>query len=225
MDRSTNAPEREVTLERIEDELANGVTHGIGLMLAVGGLCSLIVLTVASGGGFLHILGCTVYGVSLVVLYAASTLYHSTRHPERKEFFRKLDHVAIYGLIAGTYTPFTLVNLHGPVSWLLFGAVWSLAILGIVAKIRWGDRWQSLSLAAFIGLGWLGVVAAKPILATFPPGLIALLLAGGLCYTFGTIFFALDRIRYFHAVWHVFVILGSVFHFWAVVAYVVPRPT
>lgn len=214
-----------VTFERIEDEIANGLTHGIGMLLAFGGFCSLIVLTFARGGSVWHIIGCAVYGVSLVLLYAASTLYHSAREPVRKEFFRKLDHVAIYGLIAGTYTPFTLVNLHGPISWILFGSVWSLAILGIVVKIRWGDRWQWVSLAAFIGLGWMGVVAAEPILKTFPTGLVLLLLGGGIAYTVGTIFFALDHIRYFHAVWHVFVMLGSLLHFWAVLTYVVPQVT
>jgi hemolysin III len=215
--------DKSVSVERIEDEIANAATHGIGLMLAVGGLCSMVVLTSFRISSYWHVIGCTVYGVSLVVLYAASTLYHSSKDPARKEMFRKLDHAAIYGLIAGTYTPFTLVNLHGPISWILFAGVWSLAIAGIVVKILWGDRWQWLSLTAFIGLGWLGVLAAKPILETFPTGLVSLLLAGGISYTFGTIFFALDRIRYFHAIWHLFVLLGSVLHFWAVLQYVIPK--
>ncbi|MBY0589457.1 hemolysin III family protein [bacterium] len=212
-----------VSVDRIEDEIANAATHGIGLMFAMGGLCSMIVLMAFRGGSFWHIAGCTVYGISLVVLYAASTLYHSTKHPARKEMFRKLDHAAIYGLIAGTYTPFTLVNLHGPISWILFAGVWVLAIAGIVVKILWGDRWQWLSLTAFIGLGWMGVLAAKPIFETFPIGLIALLLAGGIAYTLGTIFFALDHVPYFHAVWHLFVMLGSILHFLAVLQYVIPK--
>ncbi len=169
-------PSHDLSFGRIEDELANAVTHGIGLMLAVGGLCSMIILTSFRGGNYWHIVGCTVYGVSLVVLYGASTMYHASKDPIRKEMFRKLDHAAIYGLIAGTYTPFTLVNLHGPISWILFTSVWSLATVGIVAKIVWGDRWQWLSLTAFIGLGWFGVVAAKPILEVNPrhPRIVAL---------------------------------------------------
>lgn len=210
-----------VTIATIEDELASGVTHGIGLALAIGGFCTLVILTAARGNVW-TILGCTVYGVSLVVLYAASTLYHSAREPRRKEFYRKLDHVAIFLLIAGTYTPFTLVSLKPPWGWILFALVWSLAIAGIIAKIVWGDRWQWLSLFVFIALGWCGVVAVKPILESIPQQALLFLLAGGLSYTFGTVFFALDRIRYFHAIWHLFVIMGSVFHFLAVVFYVVP---
>lgn len=214
--------ERKVSLYRIEDEIANGVTHGIGLMMAFGGLCSLIVLTVARGNIW-HIVGCTVYGLSLVILYSASTIYHLVQEPRWKEALRKLDHVAIYLLIAGTYTPFTLVSLHGAWSWILFGIVWGLATIGIVAKILWGDRWQWVSLAAYLGLGWSALIAARPIIESIPMAGLGWLLAGGLAYTFGVIFFALDRYKYFHAVWHLFVIMGSVFHFCAVLFYVVPK--
>ena len=219
----TESPaDHKVTLYRIEDEIANGVTHGIGLMMAFGGLCSLIVLTTARGNIW-HIVGCTVFGISLVVLYSASTMYHFVQDPEWKEFLRKVDHVAIYLLIAGTYTPFTLVSLHGAWSWILFGIVWSLAIFGIVAKITWGDRYQWVSLAAYLGLGWSALIAARPIFESIPMAGLGWLLAGGLSYTFGVFFFALDRIKYFHAIWHIFVIMGSVFHFCAVIFYVVPQ--
>lgn len=216
--------EHAVTLTAIEDELANGLTHGFGLVMALVGLAILMMLAVTRGDAW-QIAGCTVYGISLVVLYAASTLYHAAREPKLKEVLRTVDHVAIFLLIAGTYTPFTLVNLRGNWGLLLFVVVWSVAILGIAAKIAWGDRWQWISLLAYIGLGWCGVVALKPVLATFPPMAVALLVAGGLAYTVGTIFFALDRIRYFHAVWHVFVLMGSLCHFLAVVYYVVPAAT
>jgi hemolysin III len=222
VDDSKETDNHKVTLYRIEDEIASGVTHGIGLMMAFGGLCSLIVLTTARGSIW-QIVGCTVFGISLVILYLASTLYHFVQEPVWKESLRKLDHVAIYLLIAGTYTPFTLVNLHGVWSWILFGLVWGLATFGIVAKIWWGDRWQWLSLAAYLGLGWSALIAARPIIESIPMAGLGWLLAGGLAYTFGVIFFAFDRIRYFHAIWHIFVMMGSVFHFCAVIFYVVPK--
>lgn len=211
-----------VTWTSIEDEFANGVTHGIGLMLAMGGLCSLVVLT-AYRGDLSHIVGCTVFGVSLVILYGASTLYHVVTQPRLKKTLQIVDHVAIFLLIAGTYTPFTLVNLHGFWSWTLFGLVWSLATLGIVAKLRWGDRWRWLSLVAYLSLGWCCLIAVKPLIESVPRGALLWLLAGGLAYTVGTIFYALDHIRYFHAIWHLFVMAGSVCHFCAVVFYVVPK--
>ncbi len=158
----------ELSWASIEDEIANGVTHGIGLALAIGGLCSLIVLT-AYGGDLPHIVGCSVYGVSLVVLYGASTLYHLARETHLKKILQTVDHIAIYFLIAGTYTPFTLVDLHGFWSWLLFCLVWGIATLGIIAKITWGDRWRSLSLASYLGLGWSCLIAARPLLESVPP--------------------------------------------------------
>lgn len=191
-------------------------------MLAVGGLCSLVVLTVYRGN-LSHIVGCTVFGVSLVTLYGASTLYHVARQPRLKKFLQIVDHIAIFLLIAGTYTPFTLVNLHGFWSWTLFGLVWSLATLGIVAKIRWGDRWRWLSLAAYLGMGWCCLIAAKPLIESVPRGALLWLFAGGVTYTVGVIFYALDHKRYFHAIWHLFVMAGSICHFVAVLFYVVPK--
>ncbi len=214
-------PHPPVTIASIEDEIANGVTHGIGLLLAIGGLFSLCVLT-AYRGNVWHIVGCTIYGLSLVILYMASTLYHSVQKPAAKAVLRTVDHAAIFLLIAGTYTPFTLVNLRGPLGWGLFAAVWTLAVIGIVMKIVWGHRWQWFSLAMYIGMGWICLFAARPLMASLPSGALWLLLAGGLSYTIGTIFYALDDIRFFHAVWHVFVMAGSIFHFFAVAFYVVP---
>ncbi len=221
---STEDPQstHEVTWTSIEDEIASGITHGIGLMLAIGGLCSLVVLTVFRGN-LTHFLGCTVYGLSLVVLYGASTLYHTVREPRLKRILQIVDHVAIYFLIAGTYTPFTLVNLHGFWSWLLFSLVWSLALLGIAAKLRWGDRYRWVSLVAYVGLGWSCLIAARPIIESVPTGALLWLLAGGVAYTVGVIFYALDHVRYFHAIWHLFVITGSVCHFCAVLFYVIPK--
>lgn len=211
-----------VTLTAIEDEIASGLTHGFGLILAMVGLGMLVVLTGTRGDAW-QITGCTVFGVSLVVLYAASTLYHTAREPRLKEVLRIVDHIAIFLLIAGTYTPFTLVNLRGNWGAALFVLVWSVAIAGIAAKIAWGDRWRWVSLSAYLALGWCGVLAIKPVLESFPPTAVALLVMGGLAYTLGTIFFVFDRVRYFHAIWHLFVLVGSFCHFMAVLYYVVPE--
>lgn len=206
----------------IEEELANGLTHGLGLVLSVAGMVGLVVLT-ALHGTIWHVVGCTVYGTSLVLLYLVSTLYHSVRDPGWKRVLRRVDHMAIFLLIAGTYTPFTLVNLRGPTGWTLFALVWGLAVAGIAFKLRWGHRLEWVSLALYLSMGWLCVIAAKQIVATIPTGGLLWLLGGGLCYTFGTIFYALDhRWRYFHAVWHVFVLAGSGLHYVAVLLYVVP---
>jgi hemolysin III len=147
MTNGDSRPSHELSWTTIEDEIANSVTHGIGLVLAIGGFCSLVVLTVY-GGDLSHIIGCTVYGLSLVVLYGVSTLYHFVRQPRLKKTLQTVDHAAIYFFIAGTYTPFTFVNLHGFWSWTLLALVWGLATVGIAAKIMWGDRWLWLSLVA-----------------------------------------------------------------------------
>ena len=208
-----------VTLHAVEEELANTLTHGLGLVLSVAGLVALVVLTSLRGTVW-HIVGCGVYGGSLVVLYGASTAYHGARRPRVKNALRTLDHIAIYFLIAGTYTPFTLVNLRGPWGWTLFGLVWSLAVFGTLFKLLVRDHPEWFSLGIYLAMGWVCVIAAKPILEIADPGLLALLIAGGLAYTLGTIFYALDRKPYFHTVWHLFVLTGSALHFCAVIIYV-----
>lgn len=213
---------RPVTLQAIEEEIANGVTHGLGLLLSIVGLYALVALTSAYGNAW-HVVGCTVYGASLVLLYGVSTLYHGLQNATWKRVLRRVDHIAIFLLIAGTYTPFTLVNLRGPFGWTLFGLVWGLAVLGIVFKLVWGHRLEWLSLALYLTMGWICVIAAKPIIEAIPTNGLLWLLAGGLCYTAGTIFYALNHsVRYFHAVWHIFVLAGSALHFGAVFYYVVP---
>ena len=210
-----------VSLAAIEDEIANGVTHGIGLGLSIAGLVGLIVLT-SLHGSIWHIVGCTVYGASLVVLYTASTLYHAVQHIRAKQILRLVDHIAIYLLIAGTYTPFTLVNLRGPWGWTLFGIVWGLAALGAVFKLVYGHGLPWLSLTLYLAMGWVAVIAARPLFDAVPTGCLLWLLGGGLAYTVGTVFYAWDSIRYFHAVWHLFVLAGSALHYCAVIYYVVP---
>ncbi len=206
------------------EEFANSVTHGVGLGLSVAGLVALVILT-ALRGTVWHVVSCTIYGSTLVILYAASTLYHSIPSPRAKRVLRIIDHGAIYLLIAGTYTPFTLVNLRGGLGWTLFGVVWGLAVLGIAFKIFHVDRSPIASTLVYLSMGWLVVVAWKPVVTIIPLGGIALIAAGGIAYTVGVIFFAAKRIPYNHAIWHLFVLAGSIFHYAAVLLYVLPART
>ncbi len=203
-----------------EEEIANSITHGLGAVLSVAGLVALVAIT-ASRGTSLQVVACAVYGASLVLLYLSSTLYHALTHLRAKEVFRILDHSAIFLLIAGTYTPFTLVTLRGAVGWALFGVVWSVALLGIAFKCFFTGRLHTLSTALYIGMGWIAVAAVRPLLHSLPWQGFLLLLAGGLLYTAGVIFF-LQRWRYAHAIWHLFVLAGSVSHFLAIFLYVIP---
>ncbi len=203
------------------EEFANSVTHGVGLGLSLAGLVVLIILTALRGTAW-HVVSCSIYGSTLVILYAASTLYHSIQSPRAKRVLRIIDHGAIYLLIAGTYTPFTLVNLRGGLGWTLFGVVWGLAALGIVFKIFHVDRFPIASTLVYLSMGWLVVIAWKPMVALIPVGGIALIAAGGLAYTLGVVFFAAKRIPYSHAIWHLFVLAGSIFHYVAVLLYVLP---
>ena len=205
----------------ILEELANSITHGVGLALSLIGLGVLLVLSIIHGTAW-HIAGCSIFGISLVALYAASTLYHSLQASRFKHIFKILDHAAIYLLIAGTYTPFTLVNLRGFWGWTLLTFVWTLALLGIVFKVFFVNRFVVASTLAYIMMGWSCVFVIKPLLTLIPNGGLVLLAAGGVAYTVGTVFFAWKRIPYNHAIWHVFVLAGSICHYFAVIFYVLP---
>jgi hemolysin III len=203
------------------EEFANSVTHGVGLGLSLAGLVVLVILAALRGTAW-HVVSCAIYGSTLVILYAASTLYHSVQSPRAKRVLRIIDHGAIYLLIAGTYTPFTLVNLRGGLGWTLFGVVWGLAALGIAFKVFHVDRFPIASTLVYLSMGWLVVIAWKPVVTLIPVGGIALIAAGGAAYTLGVFFFASERIRYNHAIWHMFVLAGSIFHYVAVLLYVLP---
>jgi hemolysin III len=203
------------------EEVANCVTHGVGLALSVAGFVALVALAYAYGDAW-HVASCGVYGASLVALYLASTLYHGARAPRAKQRFQALDHCGIYLLIAGTYTPFTLVTLRGAWGWTLFGLVWGLALAGILFRVLFGTRYRPVAVASYIMLGWLCVVAVKPILQLVPLGALAWIAAGGLTYTTGVFFFAAKRIPHHHAIWHLFVLGGSICHYMAVLLYVLP---
>jgi hemolysin III len=206
---------------RVGEEIANSITHGVGIVLSIIGL-GILTGFARVHGNIWHIVSCSVFGATLIILYTASTLYHSVRAPRTKYALKHLDHAAIFLLIAGTYTPFTLVNLRGPWGWSLFGVIWGLAVSGIALQTNLLRRWAIASMVLYLAMGWAVVVAIKPMLASVaPPGLV-LLLMGGLAYTLGIIFYSWRRLPYHHAVWHVFVLAGSTFHFFAVLYYVIP---
>jgi len=203
------------------EELANTVTHGIGLLLSIAGFGVLLAFAILRGDAS-HLIACTVYGATLICLYAASTLYHAAVSARLKHALRIFDHSAIYLLIAGTYTPFLLLYLRGAWGWSLFGVIWSLAFAGIVFKFWFVDHFQHASTAIYVAMGWLVVVAAKPVLADVPARSLLWLIAGGLLYSLGVIFYAWKRLPYGHAVWHVFVMGGSACHYFAVLRCVLP---
>jgi hemolysin III len=201
-------------------ELANTITHGIGLALSIAGFVVLLVLAAVRGSPR-HIVSCAIYGATLVCLYAASTLYHGIPSPRRKRALRIFDHCAIYLLIAGTYTPFLLVNLRGGWGWSLLGIVWGFAMAGIVFKFLFVDHFPFLSTVIYLLMGWLAVIALKPLLAAVPASGLLWLLAGGLLYTLGVVFYAWKRLPYNHVIWHLFVLAGSTCHYVAVLYSVV----
>jgi hemolysin III len=203
------------------EEVFNSVTHGAGALLSTACL-ALLVIYASLYGTARHVVGCSVFGSSLVLLYTASTLYHSARSPRWKHIFKTLDHACIYLLIAGTYTPFTLVTLQGGLGWTLFGIVWGIAVLGIIFKIFFVYRFRTAATAAYLLMGWLVVAAIKPLIASLPPAGLAWLVAGGLSYTLGAVFYLWKSLPYSHAVWHLFVLAGSACHFFAVLLHVIP---
>lgn len=202
------------------EEIANVVTHSIGTALSIAGLVILFCLTLSSPDRYC-IASCLVFGLTLVLLYAGSAVYHSLRHPRWRAVAQTLDHAMIYLLIAGTYTPFTLVTLQGKLGWSLFAVVWALALIGVIREFLWKGRPKWLSMVMYLSMGWLAVVAVKPLLERLPAGGVWLLVSGGLAYTVGTIFYGMKKIPYTHAVWHLFVLGGSTCHFLAVALYVV----
>jgi hemolysin III len=199
------------------EEIANSVSHGVGCVAALAATPFLIFA--ARHGGAVAIAGASVFAGTTVVLYAASALYHALPMNRAKGVLRIIDHSAIFLLIAGTYTPFTLGVLRGAWGWTLFGLVWGLAVLGVTLKCVGGVRYPRLSTALYVGMGWLALIAIRPLWQLLPSGGWLWLLAGGLAYTFGIVFYAADRMRYAHFVWHLFVLIGTVCHFCAVLWY------
>ena len=205
------------------DELASALTHGLGAVAALAGGAVLITLAAIYGNGW-QLGTAIVYSITLLLLYVASTLYHAIPHAGAKARLQVFDHCAIYLLVGGTYAPITLIGLRGPWGWGLFIAIWALAVAGVAFKLFFTGRFKLLSTGIYIAMGWLVVVALKPMLHALDAFTLGWLLAGGLFYTLGTYFYQRDSVRYFHAVWHLFVLAGSVCHFVAVTAQVLlPR--
>ena len=205
----------------VGEEIANSITHGVGLLLAIAGMVILTGFASRLGNAW-HLVSCIIFATTLILQYAFSTLYHGIQLPRAKSIMRVLDHSAIFLLIAGTYTPFMLVNLRGTWGWTLFSIVWTLALLGVLFQVSLLRRWQGISLSLYIGMGWVIIVAIKPMLDSVATGGLVLLLLGGLAYTSGVIFYLWKSLRYHHAIWHGFVLLGSILHFFAVLFYVIP---
>ena len=200
------------------EEIANSISHGLGLLLALVAL-PVLVLTAIEAGSVRFLVGVSVFGGTMVLLYLASTLYHSITHETAKQIFRVFDHTAIFLLIAGSYTPFSLGVLRGPWGWSMLAIVWTLAIIGITLKINRRTRHSRISIVLYVIMGWLAVIAIKPIVMLIPVPGILLIFAGGLAYTGGLAFFGAQRIRYNHFIWHLFVIAGTTCHFFAVLWY------
>ena len=204
------------------EELANALTHGLGFLASLVGL-PILVISAAARGERTAIIGASVFGATLVALYATSTLYHATRHPTSKQRFRLLDHAAIYLLIAGTYTPFTLGVLRGRWGWMLFGLVWTLAALGVLFKLRFGSgRFARLSTIFYVAMGWVAILVVRPLVDAMEYAGLVLLVGGGLLYTTGVVFYIDKRRAWSHPVWHLFVMGGSACHYFAVLWYAWP---
>jgi len=203
------------------EELFNSITHGAGALLSIAALVLLIVYSNAYGTTS-HVVSCTIFGVTLILLYSASTLYHSIQKPKAKSVLKIIDHSCIYLLIAGTYTPFLLVTLRGMLGWTMFGVIWVMAILGVAFKIFFVHRFKIISTVAYLIMGWIIIFVIKPLIHSLPSGGLILLVAGGLAYSLGVIFYVWNKLPFNHAIWHLFVLAGSICHFFAIMFYVLP---
>lgn len=209
-------------LQTLSEEIANAITHGIGAALSIAALVIMLYQAAVKGTAS-HVVSCALFGSSLVLLYLFSTLYHAVSHKTAKKVLRRFDHIGIYLLICGTYMPLALVSLRGPLGWTVFGLQTGLCLIGVVFKAVFGPRFEFFSSLFYLLMGWLAIVVVKPLLATVSFQGFLWILLGGICYTVGIIFYSLDRkVKYFHAFWHLFVLAGSIFHFFFVLFYVIP---
>lgn len=203
------------------EELANALTHGLGLVLSIVGIAVLLSAPVLAGSPS-AIAACAVYGATLIALYTTSTLYHCSTHPATKRLLRTLDHLAIFLLIAGTYTPFVLIALRGTWGWTLFGIIWTLAAVGAAFELSSARRYRAAMVALYIAMGWVGLVAIKPLVAALPSAGLWLLFGGGVSYTAGVLFYRWRSLSYHHAIWHLCVLGGSAMQYFAILYYVLP---
>ncbi len=210
-----------VPKQSLGEEIANSITHGIGAALATAALTILLVFAALKGDAW-RLVSFAIYGTSLVLMYTSSTLYHAFTHKKAKRYFRIMDHSSIFLLIAGTYTPITLLPLRDTGwGWTIFGLIWGMAILGILFKFLFYGKLEKLSVVFYVLMGWLAVIAIKPMLANLPTGLLIWIAVGGLSYTLGIIFYAWTKFPYSHSIWHLFVLGGSISHFFGILLYLV----
>ena len=202
------------------EEIANSVTHGVGALLAIAA-CVILIVTSAFTGDPYKIVSCSIYGASLIIMFAMSTLYHAITNEKAKFVFRIFDHTSIFILIAGTYTPIVLVTLRGALGWVIFGIVWTVTILGVVFNSISVERFKKFSLIAYIASGWCIVIAAVPFIRAIEPGGLLFILLGGLAYTLGIIFYKLKKVKYMHSLWHLFVLLGAILQYFCIQLYVI----
>lgn len=200
----------------VKEEIFNSITHGIGVLLSIAALVILVVLAVGKGNVW-HVVSFSIYGSTMILLYLASTLYHSFTKEKVKNLFMRFDHAAIFLLIAGTYTPFLLTALRGTFGWVLFGIIWGVAIIGVVIRSIYLTRFRKLMVAMYLVMGWMFVVAVGPMIKNLPLTSIIFLLLGGIFYSVGVVFYVKRNLIYGHGIWHLFVLAGSIMHFFAVV--------
>lgn len=206
----------------LKEEVASSISHGIGAALGIAALVILVVFAAIKGDPW-RVVSFSIYGTSLVILYLASTFYHAFRNPAIKQVFKIFDHASIYILIAGTYTPFTLVTIRGPWGWTLFGIIWGLAIFGVIFKAIFINKFKLISTILYVTMGWFIVIAMRQVAISLEIMGLFWLLIGGLAYTGGIYFYLNDKINYNHAIWHLFVLAGSICHFFSILFYVLPK--
>lgn len=207
-----NASSNPSQVQNLEQELANSLTHGIGILFGVVAISLMVTFAVLYGEA-IDIFAVSLFGGSLLLLYTFSTLYHAIQHQKTKELLRIFDHISIYFLIAGTYTPFLLIGLKGTLGWLMFSLVWLIASAGMFFKVFYRTRFPRLSLILYLGMGWIAVFVAKPIFNAIDITVLALVIGGGIFYTLGTVFYVNKKLKYAHAIWHLFVLAGTITHF------------
>ncbi|MFD2202920.1 PAQR family membrane homeostasis protein TrhA [Shivajiella indica] len=201
--------------QSLQEEFANSITHGFGILFSIIAISLLITFSVLNGTA-IHIVSCSLFGGSILLLYTFSTLYHAFQEEKIKSWLRTFDHIGIYFLIAGTYTPFLLLAVGGIWGWIFFGIIWSLTLFGLIFKIFYTHRFRRASLLLYLGMGWLAVFLVKPLVENLSLSTLALIVAGGLSYTLGTIFYTRPQMRFAHTIWHIFVLAGTILHFIAI---------
>ena len=210
---------KQITYYDLSEEKINIITHAIGLLLSIAALV-LLIIHASSNGSARHIVSFTIFGASMILLYSASTLYHYSQTPNLRRKLNILDHASIYVLIAGTYTPFTLVTLKGALGWTIFGITWGIALIGILLKLFYTGKYDKISTIAYVAMGWIIIFAVKPLIENLPLNGLYWLLAGGVFYTIGAVLYSIKKIKFNHAIFHIFVLLGSFSHFMAIYFYV-----